>query len=76
VELVTIDHFKKLDLRVAKIVAAERVEGTDRLLKLSIDVGSEQRTIVSASPTSERLRTSLAVRLSSWRTSSPPGFVA
>jgi methionine--tRNA ligase beta chain len=47
VELVTIDHFKKLDLRVAKIVAAERVEGTDRLLKLSIDVGSEQRTIVS-----------------------------
>src|SRR5688572_10774374 len=44
---ITIDHFKSLDLRVAKILAAERVDGTDRLLKLSIDLGSEQRTIVS-----------------------------
>jgi methionine--tRNA ligase beta chain len=44
---ITIDHFKTLDLRVARILTAERVEGTDRLLKLSIDLGSEQRTIVS-----------------------------
>jgi methionine--tRNA ligase beta chain len=44
---ITIDHFKTLDLRVARVLTAERVEGTDRLLKLSIDLGSEQRTIVS-----------------------------
>src|SRR4051794_20729372 len=46
-ETISIDQFKSLDLRVARVVAAERVEGTDRLLKLSIDLGSEQRTIVS-----------------------------
>src|SRR5687768_18501787 len=44
---ITIDYFKTLDLRVARVLTAERVEGTDRLLKLSIDLGSEQRTIVS-----------------------------
>jgi methionine--tRNA ligase beta chain len=44
---ISIHHFKTLDLRVAKVLAAERVEGTDRLLKLSIDLGAEQRTIVS-----------------------------
>ncbi len=46
-ETISIDQFKTLDLRVAKVLSAERVEGTDRLLKLSIDLGSEQRTIVS-----------------------------
>jgi methionine--tRNA ligase beta chain len=44
---ISIDHFKALDLRVARVLAAERVEGTDRLLKLSVDLCSEQRTIVS-----------------------------
>jgi methionine--tRNA ligase beta chain len=47
VEPISIDQFKSLDLRVARITAAERVEGTDRLLKLSLDLGEEQRTIVS-----------------------------
>ena len=42
-----IDQFKALDLRAARVLAAERVEGTDRLLKLTIDLGTEQRTIVS-----------------------------
>lgn len=46
-DLISIDQFKTLDLRVARVLAAERVEGTDRLLKLSIDLGAEQRTIVS-----------------------------
>lgn len=46
-EIINIDQFKALDLRVALVTAAERVEGTDRLLKLSLDLGTEQRTIVS-----------------------------
>lgn len=46
-DTISIDQFRALDLRVAKIVSAERVEGTDRLLKLGLDLGNEQRTIVS-----------------------------
>lgn len=41
------DDFAKLDLRVGKILAAEKVEKADKLLKLSIDLGFETRTIVS-----------------------------
>ena len=44
---ITIDDFAKLDLRTAKVTAAEKVEKTDKLLKLTVDLGSEQRTIVS-----------------------------
>ncbi len=42
---VTIDDFAKLDLRIAKIVAAETVEGADKLLKLTVDIGDAQRTV-------------------------------
>jgi methionyl-tRNA synthetase len=42
---ITIDDFAKLDLRVAKIVKAEAVEGADKLLKLTLDVGTEMRTV-------------------------------
>jgi methionyl-tRNA synthetase len=41
------DDFAKLELRVGTIVAAEKVEKADKLLKLGVDLGSEQRTIVS-----------------------------
>lgn len=41
------DDFTKLDLRTATITAAEKVPKADKLLKLSIDMGSEQRTVVS-----------------------------
>jgi len=41
------DDFAKLDLRVGTIVAAEKVEGADKLLKLTVDLGFEQRTVVS-----------------------------
>jgi methionine--tRNA ligase beta chain len=37
--------FSKIDLRVAKIIEAEDIEGADRLYKLTIDIGSEKRTI-------------------------------
>ncbi|MDU4961704.1 MAG: methionine--tRNA ligase [Sporomusaceae bacterium] len=44
---VTIDEFAKMDLRVAKVLACEKVKGADKLLLLTVDLGSEQRTIVS-----------------------------
>ena len=41
------DDFAKLDLRVGTILAAEKVEKADKLLKLEVDLGTEKRTIVS-----------------------------
>jgi methionyl-tRNA synthetase len=41
------DDFAKLDLRVGTITAAEKVEGADKLLKLTVDLGFETRTVVS-----------------------------
>jgi methionyl-tRNA synthetase len=43
--MITIDDFKKIDLRVARIANAEHVEGSDKLLKLTLDLGSETRTV-------------------------------
>ncbi len=45
--LITIDDFFRADLRVAEILSAEPVEKTDKLLKLSLQLGSETRTIVA-----------------------------
>jgi methionyl-tRNA synthetase len=44
---IAIDDFAKVDLRVARVVSAERVPKADKLLKLTLDVGTEQRTVVS-----------------------------
>ena len=44
---ITIDEFSKVDLRVVKVLAAEKVEKADKLLKLKVDLGQEQREIVS-----------------------------
>ena len=44
---ITIDEFSKIHLRVVKILAAEKVPETDKLLKLRVDLGNEQRNIVS-----------------------------
>src|SRR5439155_1698947 len=44
---VGIEEFGRIDLRTARVVAAERVPGADRLLKLTVDIGSETRTIVA-----------------------------
>ena len=44
---ISIDDFMKVELRVAKVLAAERVSKSDKLLKLLVDVGTEQRTIVA-----------------------------
>ncbi|HEU5292835.1 MAG TPA: methionine--tRNA ligase [Cyclobacteriaceae bacterium] len=44
---VTIDDFSKLDIRVGKVLAAEKMEKSDKLLKLTIDSGLDTRTILS-----------------------------
>ena len=44
---ITIDEFLKIDLRVAKVLAAEKVPNSRKLMKLQIDVGTEQRTLVA-----------------------------
>ncbi len=44
---ITYDDFSKLDIRTGKILAAEKVAKADKLLKLLVDVGFEERTIVS-----------------------------
>lgn len=44
---IPIDDFVKVDLRVAKILAAEKVKGSRKLIKMQVDVGTEQRTLVA-----------------------------
>ncbi len=38
-ETISFDDFKKLEIRIGKIISAERVEGSDKLLKLEVDFG-------------------------------------
>lgn len=45
--MITIDDFKKIELRTAKIKSAERVLGTAKLIKMVIDLGNEERQIVA-----------------------------
>lgn len=46
-QVITIQDFKKIEMRVAKILKAEKVEKADKLLRLEIDLGGEQRQIVA-----------------------------
>ena len=46
-EYITFDEFKRMDLRVGEILNAEKVEGTDKLVKLEVDIGTEKRTMVA-----------------------------
>lgn len=48
VPTITIEDFAKLDLRVVRVISAERVHGTDKLMKLEVDMGGEKRTVVAA----------------------------
>ncbi len=45
--MITLDQFLQVEMRVGTITHAEKVEGTDKLLRLEIDLGSEKRQIVS-----------------------------
>jgi methionine--tRNA ligase beta chain len=44
---VTFDQFKALEIRIGKILSAEKIEGADKLLKLEVDFGDEERQIVA-----------------------------
>ncbi len=47
VEQITIDYLDKIQLKVAKILEAERVDGSEKLLKLKVTLGKEERQIVA-----------------------------
>ncbi|AZR74422.1 methionine--tRNA ligase [Anoxybacter fermentans] len=46
-EYITFEEFQKIDLRVAKVLEAERIEGSSKLLKVQVEVGEEKRQLVA-----------------------------
>jgi tRNA-binding protein len=46
-ELITFDDFAKLDIRVGTILKVSEIEKSDRLMKLSVDFGDHERTILA-----------------------------
>ena len=46
-ELISYDDFSKLDFRLAKVLTAEKIPNTDKLLKLQVDIGIETRELVA-----------------------------
>jgi methionyl-tRNA synthetase len=46
-ECITFDEFKRMDLRVGEVLKAEKVEGTNKLIKFEVDIGTEKRTMVA-----------------------------
>lgn len=45
--MINYDDFSKMEIRIGTILEAEKIEGADKLLKLKVDFGSEQRIIVA-----------------------------
>jgi len=45
--MISFEDFQKIDLRVAKIIKAEKIEGSEKLLKLEVNLGKEVRQIVA-----------------------------
>ncbi len=45
--MITFDDFRKLEIRIGKIISSEKIEGADKLLKLEVDFGDEKRQIVA-----------------------------
>ena len=45
--MITFEDFKKLDIRIGKVISAERIPDSDKLVKLMVDLGSEQRQILA-----------------------------
>lgn len=45
--MITFDHFKQIELKVAQVIDCKKVEGADKLLQIEIDLGEERRTIVA-----------------------------
>jgi len=47
VDTITIDEFRRLDIRVGEVVSATRVPGTDKLIELGVDLGGEVRRLIT-----------------------------
>ena len=45
--MITFEDFQKLEIRIGEVLAAEKAENTDRLLKLTVDFGQDKRQIIS-----------------------------
>ncbi|MBI2056096.1 MAG: methionine--tRNA ligase subunit beta [Candidatus Sungbacteria bacterium] len=45
--MISFEEFQKIELRVAKIIAADRVESSEKLLKLKVSFGNEERQVVA-----------------------------
>ncbi len=45
--MITYEFFKKLDMKIGKVLSAMRVEGTDKLIRLEVDIGSGKIQIVA-----------------------------
>jgi len=45
--MITLDEFKKVEMRIGTVMEAEKIAGSDKLLRLQVDFGSEKRQIVS-----------------------------
>lgn len=45
--MITFEDFRKLDIRIGKILSAEKAEGTAKLMKMQVDFGKEKRQIVA-----------------------------
>lgn len=46
-KMITLDDFKKLDIKIGRVISAERVPDTDKLIKFIFDVGAEKRQIIA-----------------------------
>jgi len=44
---ITFDDFKKLEIKIGKVISAEKVQNADKLIKLVFDIGTEQRQIIA-----------------------------
>lgn len=45
--MINYDDFAKVDLRIGKVLTAEHIEGSEKLLKLTVDIGDEVRQIIA-----------------------------
>jgi len=45
--MISFDDFMKLDIRIGTVTAAEKVQGTDKLIRLEVDLGEETRQVVA-----------------------------
>ncbi len=52
--MINLEDFKKIDLRVAQVTSAEKVQDTERLLKVTVDLGAEDSCCRSRRPLSTR----------------------